>query len=668
MMTMRVAGCALLFTLCPLFHAAAAEPIWVDDFKNLDDWDACIFRKGEKPVPEGPRWTLADGWLRPVLFPNRRDGEGTYYAALAKREVPADCTLRCRVLRRPWRGAHGIILRAKDPANCLVAWITTLETIELRQITDGKEQVLASANGLLPSGENTIEVQAYGPRVTIVLNGMKVLSCDHAPVVPGRCGLMASATAELGLGRFSVWKDVPAVEMAKPRVLKTAYLLWVTGDSARILWETLTPMEGTVGYGLAAGDYVQTVKHEGEGFMHDVTINGLKPGTKYYFIAKSGDLPAGEGSFTTDPGPGVPFRVGVLSDTHYAEETKAVSDRLLARKPQLAIHAGDSLCQGEESDQWNVFLFDPAAELLRNVPTYIAAGNHDASGRYWSRRYLPYVKDTDQGARYCTFHYGNAQFIALTHYDTPITPGSPQYKWLVEQLNSQKWKSARWRFVYFHQPPYSAGWKKWETGGDPEIREHILPLLEQYGTTMIVCGHTHSHERGYLNGVVHIINGSVGKREDWGRNYPFIQYHRIVPHYSIMDINDDTLTFTAYGFDDKVLEQFVLEHGKPFDLTVGPTVLKGPADGTVGEQEVILKCPELGQTAVRYRVVLDERRSEDGFWAPSEQEFPADQEAKLTVKFPAPGKFTVKCQVLTADMLRPGKWVDAGVVNIAPAK
>ena len=254
----------------------------------------------------------------------------------------------------------------------------------------------------------------------------------------------------------------------------------------------------------------------------------------------------------------------------------------------------------------------------------------------------------------------------LTHYDTPMTSGSPQYTWLVEQLQSPAWAAARWRIVYYHQPPYSAGWKDWTTGGDLDIRRHVLPLLEKHGATMVLSGHTHSHERGCLNGVIHIINGSIGIGEDWGRNWPFVQYHRIVPHFSVMDINDDTLTFTAYDMDDKVLDRFVLEHGKPFDLAAGPTVVKGPVDGMVGRQQVTLKCPELGAAAVRYRVVLDERRSEDGFWAPSEETFPANQEAKLWVQFPVPGRFTVKCQVLTADMLRPGKWVEAGVVNIGP--
>ena len=400
--------------------------------------------------------------------------------------------------------------------------------------------------------------------------------------------------------------------------------------------------------------------------MHDVTIKGLKPGAKYSFAAKSGDLSAGEGSFTTDPGPGVPFRVGVLSDTHFGDFTKAVTERLAAHHPQMVIHAGDSINDGRVADEWETDYFAPAAKLLANVPVYVASGNHDAPGFHWSRRYFPYAQGTDRGARYFAFQFGSAYFIVLTHYDTPITPGSPQYKWLVEQLQSPAWAAARWRFVYYHQPPYSAGWKDWTTGGDLDIRQHVLPLLEKHGATMVLSGHTHSHERGYLNGVVHIINGSIGIGEDWGRNWPFVQYHRIVPHFSVMDVTDDTLTFTAYDMNDKVLDRFVLEHGKPFGLAVGPTIVKGPVDGMVGRQEVTLKCPELGTVAVRYRVVLDERRSEDGFWAPSAETFPANQEAKLWVQFPVPGRFTVKCQVLTADMLRPGKWVEAGVVNISP--
>jgi predicted phosphodiesterase len=667
---MRATCCVSLVLLALMLNAAvAAGPLFSDDFKGLDHWSVGdVLSIGVKPVVNAPGWTLKRGWLRPVKALNLKEGEEVCNLALAKWDSPADATIRCRVRRRPGQGAHGIVFRAKDPNNCLVACITTLETIELLQIADGKQRVLASVNGYLPPGESTIEVRAYGPRVTIVLNGMKVLSCDKAPAPRGRCGLFSASSADLEFGHFSVWKEVPPVETATPRILKKAYLLSVTRDSARIMWETFTPVEGCVHFGPAESNRTKAVEHEGKSLMHDITLDGLKPGTRYTFVAKSGNLPAGAGELTTDPGPGTPFRVGVTSDTHNGGCTKMVADALIAQHPQLVIHTGDSINYGKAADEWETDYFAPAAKLLASVPVYVASGNHDASGFYWSRRYFPYAKGTDQGARYFAFQYGSACFVVLTHYDTPITPGSPQYKWLVAQLQSPEWKAARWRFVYYHQPPYSAGWKGWETGGDLNIRQHVLPLLEKHGATMVLSGHTHSHERGHLNGVVHIINGSIGTGEDWGRNWPFVQYHRIVPHFSIMDISDDTLRFTAFDMNDNVLDRFVLEHGKPFDLTVGPTVVKGPTDGTVGRQEVTLKCPELGNTPVRYRVVLDERRSEDGFWAPSERTFPADQEARLTVKFPVPGRFTVKCQVLTADMLRPGKWVDAGVVKIGPAK
>jgi predicted phosphodiesterase len=664
-MKTRVVLWVLLAVLCSLRTSIAAEPLWSNNFQTLDNWDqSAIALVAEKTVPPGPYWTLRNQWLQPAKMTPPKAAENIVDIALAKATTPTDCTIRCTVRRRPKCGEIGVILRAKDAANGLIALITTRETLEIRQITNGKTQTLASVFGYLPSGESTIEVQAYGPHITLVLNGMKTVACDNASTAAGRCGLMAAAGGDLDLGAFQVWKDIPPEQTAAPRVLKTAYLLGVTGTSARLLWETLTPMDGSVQFGQTAGQYTETVKQDGASFMHDITITGLKPGVKYFFAAQSGELSAGNGSFKTDPGPGVPFRVGVLSDTHYNMFTRAVTTRLLAHEPDVAIHCGDYLCHGFEADQWDDFFLQPAAKLMQNVPLYVAAGNHDASGRYWSRRYLPYAKDTDQGARYFTFHYGNAQFIALTHYDTPITPDSPQYKWLVEQLNSEAWKSARWRFVYYHQPAYSLNWKSWDTGGDMDIRTHVLPLLEKHGATMVLSGHTHDYERGYLNGVVHIINGCIGNESDWGRNYPFMQTERIVPHYSVMDINEDTLTYTVYGIDNKIVDRFVLEHGKPFDVEAAPTVVQGPKDGVVGEQQVTLKCPALGKTPVRYRVVLDERRSEDGFWTPSTETYPADQEANLTVKFPAPGKFTVKCQVLTADMLRPGRWIDAGVVNI----
>ena len=202
MIPLRVTCCVLLVLLgLALNVALAGEPLFSDDFRDLNNWDITgTLDIGSKSAPKGPRWTLADGWLRPVKVPDLKEGEEVYHVALAKWDSPADCTVRCTVRRRPGMGSHGVVLRAKDAGNCLAARITTMETIELVQFADGKEHVLASVNGYLPPGESPIEVRAYGPRVSIVLNGMEVLSYDKVPAAGG------TLRAVFGVvGRSGVW-------------------------------------------------------------------------------------------------------------------------------------------------------------------------------------------------------------------------------------------------------------------------------------------------------------------------------------------------------------------------------------------------------------------------------------------------------------------------------
>ena len=164
MLKTRLPSCLLFIVLCLASQAFATEPLWSDDFRTLDHWDLrLVGHADDEPVPSGPHWTLSDHWLRPTRFTSRKPVQGLFDVALAKTDIPTDCTIRCKVRRTSKPGGYGIFLRAKDPSNCVVAWVTTLETIEIRQLSDGKERVLASAFGYLPSGESNLEVQAYGP-------------------------------------------------------------------------------------------------------------------------------------------------------------------------------------------------------------------------------------------------------------------------------------------------------------------------------------------------------------------------------------------------------------------------------------------------------------------------------------------------------------------------
>ena len=181
----------------------AAEPIWSDNFTTLDGWNLqLVSPTGTTRTPAAPCWTVKDHWLQPANLVLRKLDKGMFDVALAKTDAVADCTVRCKVRREPKLQPFGVVLRAKDPANCLVAWITTLETIEIRQCTDGQERTLATAFGYLPAGDGTLEVQADGPRITVLLNGVKSVECRNAPVTSGRCGLIASAATDMNVSSF----------------------------------------------------------------------------------------------------------------------------------------------------------------------------------------------------------------------------------------------------------------------------------------------------------------------------------------------------------------------------------------------------------------------------------------------------------------------------------
>ncbi len=55
--------------------------------------------------------------------------------------------------------------------------------------------------------------------------------------------------------------------------------------------------------------------------------------------------------------------------------------------------------------------------------------------------------------------------------------------------NVYRTSDADWVVVFFHHPPYSAGY----TSGDPYIRSEVLPIIERHnkGNVIVVCGKIH---------------------------------------------------------------------------------------------------------------------------------------------------------------------------------
>jgi len=100
-----------------------------------------------------------------------------------------------------------------------------------------------------------------------------------------------------------------------------------------------------------------------------------------------------------------------------------------------------------------------------------------------------------------------------------IELGSPQYQWLVKELNSPEFQQAKYKMVMFHHPPHSLGGNivppytnpvqaidrtpqgaitavryEYPQKNDYIIRD-LLPLLEKAGVHLVFYGHTHIWNR-----------------------------------------------------------------------------------------------------------------------------------------------------------------------------
>ena len=102
-----------------------------------------------------------------------------------------------------------------------------------------------------------------------------------------------------------------------------------------------------------------------------------------------------------------------------------------------------------------------------------------------------------------SFDIGNIHFLSLDSYGTEsdgtsieTAGGSALKTWLTNDLAAN---TKKWTIAYWHHPPYTKGSHNSDSESDlVNIRQNFISFLETRGVDMIVCGHSHNYERGYL--------------------------------------------------------------------------------------------------------------------------------------------------------------------------
>ena len=419
-----------------------------------------------------------------------------------------------------------------------------------------------------------------------------------------------------------------AVDAAERRCFRGPYLAAGGADRMTIVWRTIGDITPVVRIGSAptaleraitstsrsgrilsrradgVGGWVSLHSARDGAVQYEATILGLTPATTFYYaIFDGGTLIAGgdvNHKFRTSPPPGstAPLRFWVVGDSGTGEENQAAVHRAminevgtLGRKPlDFYMHVGDMAYGSGTNEQFQRNFFAVYDLTLRNTVCWPSMGNHEGGtsqgatgiGPYYDAYVLPRrgeIGGTPSGTEaYYSFVWGNAHFVCLDSHDLDRRPTGKMARWLKADLAAAK---AAWLIAFWHHPPYTKGTHDSDIEHQLiEMREHIMPILEDRGVDMGFTGHSHIYERSMLvdgayatptvaehvvlddgdgspagdgayrksaglishNGTVQVVTGHGGAGVGRSGTMPIMKKVHVEHGSVIVDIDNDTLT------------------------------------------------------------------------------------------------------------------------------
>jgi len=251
-----------------------------------------------------------------------------------------------------------------------------------------------------------------------------------------------------------------------------------------------------------------------------------------------------------------PIKFCVYGDCRDGHEMhKKVLALMMSQNPQFIIQTGDIVKRGGSAELWTIY-DGITGEARKKIPFYPARGNHDPGGNGYEERVTsPF---TSGNKLYYSFDKENCHFIALAiDENTAYDAESPQYKWLIEDLEKTKTSKPTHIFVYFHVPPYSIG----SHGSDLEVRKVLCPVFQKYGVRAVLTGHDHNYYHTTRDGITYIVTGGGGaplypvnpdKGAIEGDKYESVN------NCVVVEVKGSRVSFTALRADGTTLDSFTI--------------------------------------------------------------------------------------------------------------
>jgi Calcineurin-like phosphoesterase/Bacterial Ig domain/Purple acid Phosphatase, N-terminal domain len=482
-------------------------------------------------------------------------------------------------------------------------------------IIEPAEGATVRGPGNVPLRVYAFDNDGYVTRVEFFSSGVKIGQATVAPfnfiweqVAVGTYTVTAVATDDKAVTNSSPPVSF-SVAVIPAAVSRGPYLQSAAPTHMSVNWRTDDLTDSRVIWGTDSGHLDQTAQDSGSTIDHSVTLTGLNPDTKYFYAVGSSEAilaAAPDQFFITPPLSARQTRVWVLGDSGTASFAAqsvrdAYYDYAEGRYTDLWLMLGDNAYGAGTDEDYQAAVFNMYPRTLRQSVLWPTRGNHDVAPAYLDIFTLPSAGEcggVPSGTEsYYSFDYGNIHFICLNAFNEDRSTNGPMLTWLREDLAGT---AMDWIIAFWHHPPYSRG----SHYSDFEIeliqmRQNAVPILEEYGADLVLCGHSHSYERSFLlhghygtsgtltpemkidpgsgrvdglgpyrklaanagpqHGTVYAVAGSSGQTSGGGLDHPamFVSFNQLGS--IVLDIDGPRLDAKFLQADGQVTDYFTIE-------------------------------------------------------------------------------------------------------------
>ncbi len=250
-----------------------------------------------------------------------------------------------------------------------------------------------------------------------------------------------------------------------------------------------------------------------------------------------------------------------LGYSRHRNIAKAVMDKLEDQDVNFAVHAGDVVSKGGNSEHWLKF-FDLARMYLEKLPMIAALGNHDYHGELEEgnpqnfNKYLRAKPDSLLGNVYLSFPQVDLLVHNTNYEHLSEKEIQEQFKWIERKCLKAKLVSKKVILVS-HHPAFSSTFGH-ITKDTKYIRKKLLPIIEKSGNIpLVLSGHVHTYERSEKDGIVYLNGGSSGGIMNPSRykNKYSKFLVRFKPTYSLIEVNDKFINIETFDKKNELVEE-----------------------------------------------------------------------------------------------------------------